>query len=187
MVSNETKIPSTTFIQISLQDIRQNDWTITTYIQVQSWCHIEFIHLTVFKVQGKISGLWNIGHHDISHDRSKSHMAIRFMTVRFCLHHRNHFTKISNCSDKNIYLGIKTLTQCDLNSNGNAGNKDDCNSSPCTSYRQAKNWEIKQAWLSSITWYNGSDNGSGLYHQKAWWWSLNVLAEYDSEDPDQTA
>ena len=42
----------------------------------------------------------------------------------------------SDCSDISIW---KTLTQCDGNGNANVDDRGDYNSSPCTSYRQAKN------------------------------------------------
>ena len=41
----------------------------------------------------------------------------------------------SDCWDISIW---KTLTQCDGNGNGNANDRGDYNSSPCTSYRRAK-------------------------------------------------
>ena len=42
----------------------------------------------------------------------------------------------SDCWDISIW---KTLTQCDGNGNANADDRGDYNSSPCTSYRRAKN------------------------------------------------
>ena len=42
----------------------------------------------------------------------------------------------SDCWDISIW---KTLTQCDGNANANANDRGDYNSSPCTSYRRAKN------------------------------------------------
>ena len=42
----------------------------------------------------------------------------------------------SDCWDISIW---KTLTQCDGNGNANANDRGDYNSSPCTSYRPAKN------------------------------------------------
>ena len=42
----------------------------------------------------------------------------------------------SDCWDISIW---KTLTQCDGNGNANANDRGDYNSSPCTSYRRAKN------------------------------------------------
>ena len=43
----------------------------------------------------------------------------------------------SDCWDISIW---KTLTQCDGNGNANADDRGDYNSSPCTSYRRAKNY-----------------------------------------------
>ena len=53
----------------------------------------------------------------------------------------------SDCWDISIW---KTLTQCDGNGNGNANVDDrgDYNSSPCTSYRRAKNSWKKKGTLS---------------------------------------
>ena len=53
----------------------------------------------------------------------------------------------SDCWDISIW---KTLTQCDGNGNANANVDDrgDYNSSPCTSYRRAKNWLSKQSGKS---------------------------------------
>ena len=49
----------------------------------------------------------------------------------------------SDCWDISIW---KTLTQCDGNGNANADDRGDYNSSPCTSYRRAKNRFSR--WLS---------------------------------------
>ena len=59
----------------------------------------------------------------------------------------------SDCWDKSIW---KTLTQCDGNGNGNANanenanadDRGDYNSSPCTSYRRAKN--STSAWIFRV-------------------------------------
>ena len=46
----------------------------------------------------------------------------------------------SDCWDISIW---KTLTQCDGNGNANVDDRGDYNSSPCTSYRRAKNFDPK--------------------------------------------
>ena len=51
----------------------------------------------------------------------------------------------SDCWDISIW---KTLTQCDGNANANVDDRGDYNSSPCTLYRRAKNWQIK--WKISM-------------------------------------
>ena len=50
----------------------------------------------------------------------------------------------SDCWDISIW---KTLTQCDGNGNANADDRGDYNSSPCTSYRRAKNGMCTQQRL----------------------------------------
>ena len=47
---------------------------------------------------------------------------------------------MSGCQDMNFEkLAYKTLLQCDGNTDTDPDDRGDCNSSPCTSYRQAKN------------------------------------------------
>ena len=47
----------------------------------------------------------------------------------------------SDCWDISIW---KTLTQCDGNGNANVDDRGDYNSSPCTSYRRAKNCRVAE-------------------------------------------
>ena len=70
----------------------------------------------------------------------------------------------SDCWDISIW---KTLTQCDgngnRNANANADDRGDYNSSPCTSYRRAKNI----MWILTLNWFHvppvifSSSNGTG--------------------------
>ena len=49
---------------------------------------------------------------------------------------------MSGCRDMNFWkLEYKTLSQCD--GNADADDRGDCNSSPCTSYRRAKNTYLR--------------------------------------------
>ena len=53
----------------------------------------------------------------------------------------------SDCWDISIW---KTLTQCDGNGNANADDRGDYNSSPCTSYRRAKNDHAEPTYMARV-------------------------------------
>ena len=69
----------------------------------------------------------------------------------------------SDCWDISIW---KTLTQCDGNGNANTNDRGDYNSSPCTSYRGAKNinrWHFEIFFLISFP-----RNLAFIFHASAW-------------------
>ena len=48
-------------------------------------------------------------------------------------------------------LAYKTLSQCDGNADADADDRGDCNSSPCTLYRRAKNTHLNRLHPSDVT------------------------------------
>ena len=71
----------------------------------------------------------------------------------------------SDCWDISIW---KTLTQCDGNGNANVDDRGDYNSSPCTSYRRAKNnvYPCKPQFYYIKVGFTGGQNYIGMF---SWW------------------